>query len=74
MLMLPIGVKKTCLLNTLCFLHISDNYVVDMHDLVESVVQYEVKSIFQYLVNMKYLSLETLSQRIQTLNYGCIER
>lgn len=69
------GVKKTCLLNTLHFFHTSDNYAVDiMHDLLEGVVQYELKLVFQYLVNQKYLSLESLSQRIQSFNYGYIER
>lgn len=73
MLASTFGVKKTCLLNTLRFFHTSDNYAVDiMHDLLEGVVQYELKLVFQYLVNKKYLSLETLSQRIQSFNY--IER
>lgn len=69
------GVKKTCLLNTLQFFHTCDNYAVDiMHDLLEGVVQYELKLVFQYLVNQKLLSLETLSQRIQSFNYGYTER
>lgn len=45
-----------------------------MHDLLEGVVQYELKLVFQYLVNQKYLSLESLSLRIQSFNYGYIER
>lgn len=65
---------KPSLLNTLnccCFFHTSDNYVVDiMHDLLEGVVQYVLKLVFQYLVNQKCLSLESLSQRIQSFNYG----
>ncbi|XP_007566221.1 uncharacterized protein LOC103147693 [Poecilia formosa] len=69
------GVKKTCLLNTLQFFHTSDNYAVDlMHDLLEGVVQYKLKLVFHYLVNQKYISLELLSQRIQSFNYGYIER
>ena len=56
------------------FLHTSDNYAADiMHDLLEGVVQYELKLVFEYLVD-KYLSLETLSRRIQSSNYGYIER
>lgn len=75
MLASTFGVKKTCLLNELRFFHTSDNYAADiMHDLLEGVVQYELKLVFQYLVNKKYLSLETLSQRIQSFNYGYIER
>ena len=41
-----------------------------MHDLLEGVVQYELKLVFQYLVKEKHLSLESLSQRIQSFNYG----
>ncbi len=75
MLSSTFGVKKTCLLNTLHFFHTSDNYAVDiMHDLLEGVVQYELKLFFQYLVNHKYLSLESLSLRIQSFNYGYTER
>lgn len=69
------GVKKTCLLNTLNFFHSSDNYAVDiMHNLLEGVVQYVLKLVFQYLVNQKYLFLESLSQRIQRFNYEYVER
>lgn len=66
------GVKKTCLLNTLCFYHISDNYAVDiiMH-LLEGVVQYELKLVFQYLVNR--ICLWKHCHRIQSFNYGYIE-
>lgn len=75
MLASKFGVKKACLFNTLHFFHTSDNYAVDiMHDLLEGVVQYELKLVFQYLVKQKYLSLEALSQRIQSYNYGYIER
>lgn len=69
------GVKKTCLLNTLNFFHTSENYAVDiMHDLLEGVVQYELKLVFRYLIEQKCVSLEALSQRIHSFNYGYIER
>lgn len=45
-----------------------------MQYVLEGVVQYELKLVFQYLVNQKYLSLEASSQRIQSFNYGYIER
>ena len=45
------GVKRTCPLNALQYFHSSDNYSVDiMHDLLEGVVQYELKLLFQFLV------------------------
>lgn len=69
------GVKKSCLLNTLHFYHSADNYAVDiMHDLLEGVVQYELKLVFHYLIGQKHLTLETLSQRIQSFNFGFAER
>jgi hypothetical protein len=68
------GVKRTCPLNALQYFHSSDNYAVDiMHDLLEGVVQYELKLLFQYLVK-DYISLNALSQRIQSFNYGYSER
>lgn len=65
------GVKRNCLLNSLRLFHISDNYAVDiMHDLLEGVVQYELKLVFQYLIKTSLISLNSLSQRIISFNYG----
>ena len=45
------GVKKTCVFNTLQYFHSTDNFTVDiMHDLLEGIVQYELKLFFQYLI------------------------
>lgn len=68
------GVKKTCLLNSLQLFHTSDNCAVDiMHDLLEGVVQYELKLVFQYLIK-NYISLISLSERIDSFNYGYTQR
>ncbi len=68
------GLKRSCPLNSLQFFHSSENYAVDiMHDLLEGVVQYELKLLFQYLVK-DCISLDTLSERIQSFNYGYSER
>ncbi|KAG7459332.1 hypothetical protein MATL_G00209530 [Megalops atlanticus] len=68
------GVKRTCPLIALQFFHCSDNYAVDiMHVLLEGVVQYELKLLFQYLVKDS-ICLNTLSERIQSFNYGYSER
>lgn len=49
------GVKRTCLLNSLHLYHTSDSYALDiMHDLLERVVQYELKLVFQYLIKTLY--------------------
>ncbi|XP_026018914.1 uncharacterized protein LOC113019411 [Astatotilapia calliptera] len=69
------GVKRNCLLNSLRLFHISDNYAVDiMHDLLEGVVQYELKLVFQYLIKTSLISLNSLSQRIISFNYGYAQR
>lgn len=69
------GVKKSCLLNTLKFFHTSENYAVDiMHDLLEGVVQYELKLVFKHFIDQKLVSSDTLLQRIQSFNYGYNER
>ncbi|XP_053475799.1 uncharacterized protein LOC128605004 [Ictalurus furcatus] len=65
------GVKKSCVHNSLQYFHCTDNYaVVIIHDLLEGVVQYELKLFFEYLVKQDYVSLNTLSNRIQSFNYG----
>ncbi|KAK0151868.1 hypothetical protein N1851_006762 [Merluccius polli] len=83
------GVKRGCPLNALQFFHSLDNYSVDiMHDLLEGVVQYELKLLFQFAsvdtyvrlyIRHKFLvrdsiSVNTLWERIQSFNYGYIER
>lgn len=68
------GVKRTCLLNSLQLFHTTDNYAVDiMHDLLEGVVQYELKLVFQYLIK-NCISLSSLSERIMSFNYGYTQR
>ncbi len=68
------GLKRSCPLNSLQFFHSLENCAVDiMHDLLEGVVQYELKLLFQYLVK-DCISLDTLSERIQSFNYGYSER
>ncbi|XP_030601542.1 uncharacterized protein LOC115791568 [Archocentrus centrarchus] len=68
------GVKRECPLNALQYFHCSNNYAVDiMHDLLEGVVQYELQLLFQYMVRTS-IDLNTLSERIQSFNYGYLER
>jgi len=68
------GVKRTCPFNSLQFFHSSDNFAVDiMHNLLEGVVQYELKLLFQYLVT-HCMSVNSLIERIQSFNYGYSER
>lgn len=69
------GLKKDCVLNALQYFHSTENFAVDiMHDLLEGVVQYELKLFFQYLLKSGYISINALMERIQSFNYGFLER
>lgn len=63
------------MLNSLEYFHSTGNYAVDiMHDLLEGIVQYELKLFFQYLIKNGYISMSMLSDRIQSFSYGYTER
>ncbi|KAK0134446.1 hypothetical protein N1851_029941 [Merluccius polli] len=73
------GVKSECLLNSLKYFHIVDNYAVDvMHDILEGVAQFEVKLTLKYIaeksISFKEITLEASDDRIKSFNYGYIER
>ena len=68
------GVKRPCLLNSLKYFHTTENFSVDvMHDVLEGVAQYELKLLFLYLKE-KHLTLGELHLRIQSFDYGFMER
>ena len=68
------GVKGECLLNSLTYFHTIDNFAVDiMHDVLEGVAQLEVKLILKYIAE-KSISFKEINQRIQSFNYGYMER
>ncbi|KAG7478554.1 hypothetical protein JOB18_002184 [Solea senegalensis] len=68
------GVKKACPLNALQFFHSSDNYAVDiMHDLLEGVVQFELKLLFQYLVRNS-IDKNTLSTNSEASFYDSLSQ
>ena len=68
------GVKSECLLNSLKYFHIVDNFAVDvMHDILEGVAPFEVKLTLKYIAE-KSISFKEISDRIQYFNYGYVER
>lgn len=68
------GVKTTCALDLLTYYNFIDNPSVDlMHDLLEGVVQYELKLVLRKLIEMKCFTLDTLNARLQAHNFGRIE-
>lgn len=69
------GVKRSCLFNTLEYFHTCDNFAVDiMHDILEGVAQYELKLVYQHLVDTKRITMNDLCERIHAFNYGYMER
>lgn len=65
------GVTGPSKLNELGYFHITENYTPDvMHDLLEGICPYELKHILKALMNGRYLTLETLNERILSFNYG----
>ncbi len=66
------GVKKSCLLNSLQYFHTTANFSVDiMHDILEGVAQFEMKLLIQHLIQ-NYTTLAEVHRRIQSFNYGSL--
>ncbi len=58
------GVKRTCLLNTLQYFNLSENFSVDlMHDILEGVAQFELKLVLKY-VQANFLTVKELDGRL----------
>lgn len=68
------GIKRKSILNSLKYFNIAENFAVDiMHDILEGVGQYEVKLLFQYLIEY-FISKDSLLNRIYAFNYGYMEK
>lgn len=68
------GVKKSCLLNSLQYFHTTENFSVDiMHDILEGVGQFEMKLLIQHLIE-NYTTSAEVNRRIQSFNYGFMEQ
>lgn len=69
------GIKCRSLLNNLNNFKLCENPSVDiMHDLLEGVVQLEIKAYLKFLISEKVVTINELNQRIQSFNYGINER
>lgn len=68
------GVKQSCILNSLQYFKTCDNFSVDiMHDILEGVAQYEMKLILHHLID-NYTTSEEIQTRIKNFNYGYVEQ
>lgn len=71
-LMCMVWSAHVCL--TLCSTSISDNFYVDiMHDVLEGIVQFELKIVLCY-VQTRFLTTKELAGRLHLFNYGYTER
>jgi len=69
------GIKEACVWNQVNGFHAIYNYSVDlMHDVLEGVCSYDISNLlYEFILNFKYFSVETLNNRIQCYNYGALE-
>ena len=66
------GVKERCIFHKLYDFHLTENVSVDlMHDFLEGVCYYVIKSLLQtYIFEKKYFTLHQLNNKIQNFNFG----
>lgn len=69
------GIKELSILNELTYFTLSNSSSVDiMHDLLEGVVQFEIKHLLLHLTSTKIINIEEINRRIFVFNYGRIDR
>ncbi|PIK38618.1 hypothetical protein BSL78_24528, partial [Apostichopus japonicus] len=72
------GVKRGSILNTCASFHILRNFSLDvMHDLLEGVVQFEMKLVLSYLISDRespLMTLDLLNKEITSYDYGSTEK
>ncbi|XP_063918286.1 uncharacterized protein LOC135133729 [Zophobas morio] len=65
------GIKFRSSLNNLTQFKLCNNQSVDiMHDLLEGVIQLELKLFFKFLISEKIITLEDINDRIKSFNFG----
>lgn len=68
------GVKRSCILNSLQYFNTCDNFSVDiMHDILEGVAQYEMKLLLHHLMD-NYTTSKEIHKRIKNFNNGYVEQ
>ena len=68
------GVKRSCILNSLQYFNTCENFSVDiMHDILEGVAQYEMKLLILHLIK-NFTTSKEIDRRIKNFNYGYMEQ
>ena len=64
------GLSRESILNSLQFFHVTEGLPPDiMHDILEGVLQYEVKEMLRQFIGQNFFSLSTLNTLIDKFKY-----
>ena len=65
------GISFESVLNSSKYFHVTEGLVMDiMHDVLEGVLQYEVKELLKYLTSSRTCSLKQINRRFSMFPYG----
>ena len=67
------GINRDSILNQLSYFHVCHGSLVPdiMHDILEGVLQYEIKLMLQVMINReKYFTLTDFNSRLENLELG----
>ena len=70
------GINRDSALNQLSYFHVCDGSLLPdiMHDVLEGVLQYEVKLLLQFIVDIeRYITLEEFNSRLEHVELGYME-
>ena len=69
------GINRDSILNELAYFHVCDgSLLLDvMHDLLEGVLQYEVKLLLHYIIEKCFLTVQELNSRLENMDLGYME-
>ena len=64
------GITCDSLLNSSKYFHVTNELVMDiMHDLLEGVLQFEVKELLKYLIDNNYCTVRSINSKIASVPY-----
>ena len=65
------GINLRSILNQSRYFHVIEGLPGDaMHDVLEGLLQYEVKELLKYAINEQHFTLDNLNHWIQNFDYG----
>lgn len=70
------GINRRSALNDLRYFHVCNGALIPdiMHDVLEGVLQYEVKLMLRYMINTEnYFSLDLFNSKLQNLELSSVE-